>query len=253
MSSATQRKNLLPRLNDEWARVYESTVWSFGNLGTLTGADALDVIRSAGRSRVANEPSEQDTLLHGLLLEARSGVKQCERLLLQYLVPIAAALASRTRFENMATADKVGFAIGIAWETIGSFNLKLTARIHSNLSFAILHALTPHCRSKDALTSNEVTTTNDEVFFEVVSDIHDLAPAQELAHIFSWAINTGTCTNDEIALLARARLGDDSIEDLALEFGVTKGSLYKRIERIQTRLIQAVRASFGARAATSAS
>ncbi|MGO2521887.1 MAG: hypothetical protein ACTH8F_17345, partial [Microbacterium sp.] len=61
--------------------------------------------------------------------------------------------------------------------------------------------------------------------------------------LFTWAVDSAIITSEEVALLSRVALGDETQRQIASELGVSEDCLRKRASRIRARLSSAVVAS----------
>ena len=236
-TAAIRTTPLMTKLNNEWAARHAHHERDFGTLGIRTGGDLLADIRSTTRPA-------QDALLYELVSMAHSGHREAERVLVQALVPAAQRMAHRVRaLDDFDRADRVGFAIGAAWEAIRSYRLHLHERVMANLTMNMLGLLAPEKSANDRLIADKTTPVSDD-FLEEASgswEAEDPTPEVRLAALFTWAIDTGVLTRDEVALLSRAALGDEKHAEIAADLDITVAGLRKRLDRIRWRLSDAAR------------
>jgi len=237
MSTATaQPASLMTKLNADWARASHRT-HDFGALGVTTGGELLAGIRTSSGAA-------QDALLHALVEAAHGGDRNAERVVLQALIPAAQRMAHRVRtLDDFDRGDRVGFAIGAAWESIRSYKLHLTRRVMANLTMNMLGLLTPDKTANDRHIADQTIPVSDDVL-EVQAGAwqEPEEPAEvQLARLFTWAVDTGVLTRSEVALLSRAALGDEKHQEIADELGITVVAFRHRVDRIRGRLSQAAR------------
>ena len=65
-------------------------------------------------------------------------------------------------------------------------------------------------------------------------------PEEQLANLFTWALDIKLVTTDELALLSRTALSDEKHADIASELGLSTACLRKRADRIRARIATAV-------------
>lgn len=186
----------------------------FGALGIRGCGDLLEEIRqlhrAASNRRASAEKREkaavqEDATLYELVTLARGGDRQAERVLVQLLIPAAQRMAHRvTRLGDFDRADRVGYAIGAAWESIRSFKLHLRRRIHANLTMGMLSILAPEKTQNEKLIHDCTAPVSDEVLEQEAGEWQQPEKPVEvqLAQLFTWAIDTGVLQRDEVALLS---------------------------------------------------
>lgn len=229
---------LVTQLNSEWATV-AGRIIDCGVYGRCSGADLLAEIRN-------NHGAEQDALLHTLLRLGHDGGTAADRVVLQSLVPAAQRIAQRVRsLEDLDRADRAGYAMGAAWESIRTYRLHLQERVMANLTMNLLRFLTPKPTANERLIAARTITVSDE-FLETVATawMPELAPEVELANILTWAVNTRVLTRNEVALLVRATLGEQAHATIAADMGLSLEGLRSRLTRIRKRLSTAAQTEF---------
>jgi DNA-directed RNA polymerase specialized sigma24 family protein len=229
---------LVTQLNSEWATVAGRLI-DCGGYGDRTGADLLAAIRQS-------KGAEQDALLHELLRLGREGNTAAERVVLQALIPAAQRIAQRVRgLEQMDRADRAGYAIGAAWESIRGYRLHLRVRVMANLTMNMLRLLAPRPTANERLVAARTITVTDQ-FLESVSATATPDPSAEvqLAGVLSWALDAGVLTQEQVALLVRAALSDQSHSVIAAEVGLSLEGLRSRLKRIRKRLSTAAQSEF---------
>ncbi|WP_036282111.1 RNA polymerase sigma factor [Microbacterium sp. CH12i] len=240
MSSTIQPAPLMTRLNLEWASSHADREHHFGQLGMRVCGELIEEIRNA-------QGQTEDALLYELIVLARQGDKVSERVLVQVLIPAAQRMAHRVRsLGDMDRADRVGYAIGKAWEMVGTYKLHLREKVHANLTMGLLSLLTPKKTQYDIVVADRTTPVSDEVLEVVAGEWNEPdAPFEVLAaRLFTWAIDTGVLTRDETALLARVALGEEKQTEIAKELGVSVDCVNQRIARARRRLKTAYREQF---------
>lgn len=237
MSSTTAPVSLMTRLNQDWAGTHVAREHTFGELGTLTCGKLLEQIRTT-------RGPAQDALLYPLITLARRGDRIAERVLVQVLIPAAQRMAHRvTSLDDLDRADRVGYAIGAAWESIRTYKLHLHARVHANLTMNMLGLLAPEKSANQRHIHDNTAPVSDEVLEIQAGEWEQPeAPAEvQLARLFTWALDTRVLDRDEIALLSRAALGEETHQQIADDLGLTVAAMRKRVDRIRGRLRDAAR------------
>ena len=242
MSATVHPAPIATRLNTEWDARYAHRTYLFGSLGIHSCEDLLTEIRTGARR--GSTPAQQertDVVLHELLTLARSGNRIAERILMQVLLPAAQRMVNRVRaLDGMNSADRVGYAITCAWELIRhGYKMHLHQRVHANLTMGLLNKLAERTPTDKAVHEMTTPVTNDVLEVELGPWADEEPPVEVLAlRLFTWAIDTGTLTREETALIARVTMGDDdeTREQIAAEFGISLDNLQKRIQRIRKRL-----------------
>lgn len=235
MSSAIQATPLMTRLNLEWSHTLVDREHEFGALGVRVCGELFDEVR-------AIRGSAQDRALYELLALTRDGDKTAERLLVQVLLPVAQRMAHRVRaLSEFDRVDRVGLAIGNAWEMIHLFTEKkmhLREKVFSNLTMGLVGLLAPAKTKNDELIGDRTSPVSDEVLEAVTGVWQEPAPALEVLalRLFAWARRAGVLTGDEIALLARVAIEEERQTDIAVELGVTVDCVNARVARARRKL-----------------
>jgi len=238
-TSSTRPTPLMTRLNNDWASIADRED-DYGTLGTRAGGELLAQIRTTSGEA-------QDRVLYELVCLTHAGHSAAERVLVQALVPAAQRMANRVRtLDDFDRSDRVGYAIGAAWESIKQYKRHLHRRVMANLTMNMLGILAPDKTANDRIIAdNTIAVSSDILEAEAGTWEAPEAPAEVmLARLFTWASDFGILTRDEIALLSRAALGDDTHATIAAELGVTVACLRKRVDRIRGRLAAAAREQF---------
>jgi DNA-binding CsgD family transcriptional regulator len=229
---------LVTQLNSEWATVADRLV-DCGMNGRRSGADLLTAIRQS------NGP-EQDLLLHTLIMLGRDGDDRAERVVLQALIPAAQRIAQRVRgLEELDRADRAGYAVGAAWESIRTYRLHLRDRVMANLTMNMLRFLTPKPTANERLIAARTITVSDEILESVaVFWTPEPTPEVKLANVLAWAVDTRVLTPAEVDLLVRTALGNRTHAAIAAGMGLSVEGLRSRLTRIRKRLASAARTEF---------
>lgn len=232
MSSTVRPAPLMTRLNDEWVSSFADREHAFGALGSRSCGELLAEIRQA-------RGEDQDVLLYELLQLAHTGDVVAERLLVQVLIPAAQRMSNRVRsLADLDRSERVGYAIGQAWESMNGYPMHLRRRVHANLTMGLLKRLSPEKTQNDRIVADRTFPIADEAL-EVAAGSWGGPdkPVEVLAaDLFAWAVDTGVLTSDETALLAQVAFGEKKQTDLASELGVSVDCLNKRVARIRGRL-----------------
>ncbi|NIG66732.1 hypothetical protein [Microbacterium sp. Be9] len=253
MSSTIQPAPLMTRLNLEWSTTHAPREHYFGALGIRLCGELLEEIHQVHRAARSKQISssdrdaylaEEDAILIELISLAHTGDRIAERTLVQLLLPAAQRMAHRVRsLGDMDRADRVGYAISMAWEMISQYKLHLRRRVHANLTMGLLRLLSPKKTQNDLVVANCTTPVSDDVLEAVAGGWSGPEqPIEVLAvRLFSWGVDNGIVTREETALLARVTLGEEKQTDIAQELGVSVDCINQRIKRSRQRL----RVAFG--------
>lgn len=236
-TSTAAPASLMTKLDVEWAARYADRSRDFGLEATCTGTEL--------RALLDNKDS-RDEVAYLLLTAARAGNRDAERALVQALIPVARRMAHRLRtLDDFDWGDRVSIAIVAAWEAVRTFKLRYRTRVWANLTMTLLDRLTPYRTANQRHVEDQTIVVDHTVMVEVVdADPADssASPEAKLAVLFTWAIDTGVLSRDEVALLSRVALGDEPRAQIAGELGLTDDTLRKRVERTRQKLSAAVRA-----------
>lgn len=256
MSSTIQPAPLMTRLNLEWSTTHAPREHYFGALGIRLCGELLEEIHQVHRAARSKQISssdrdaylaEEDAILIELISLAHTGDRIAERTLVQLLLPAAQRMAHRVRsLGDMDRADRVGYAISMAWEMISQYKLHLRRRVHANLTMGLLRLLSPKKTQNDTVVSDCTTPVSDDVLEAVAGGWNGPEQPVEVlaARLFTWAVNNGIVTREETALLARVALGDERQTDIADEMGVSVDCINQRIKRARLRLKNAYTEQF---------
>ncbi len=243
MSTITNRAfSLDSKLRREWEDEISDRVHGFGSFGIMTAGAMLEQAR-----RVVDE--DRDELLHELLCLAHRGDRTAERVLLQLLIPAARSMAHRVHaLDELSRNDRVDIAIGAAWESIRRYKLHLRARVMANLTMGTLSVIAPKPSANDRLVAGVTSCVTDEVLEHVAGawTEPEPSPESELANLLTWAVDTHVVTTDEVALLGRAYLGEESHTAIATDLGITSEGVRKRLARVRNRIGIAARTAYAA-------
>lgn len=238
--TARRTTPLITQMNSEWAEIADRS-HEFGSLGFRTPGELLSEIE-------ASTGSAQDELLYELLCLARDGHAAAERTVLQALIPATRRMAHRVRgLEDFERTDRIGYAIGVAWESIRAFRLHLHNRVMANLTMTMLGLLTPDRWGVNQRIAASTITVDDETLERAAGVCSlDFTPAGELAELFTWAVNTNVVTPAEVSLLSRVALGDEEPAAIAADLDLTREGLRSKVKRIRKRLTTAVQYNYSA-------
>lgn len=229
---------LMTRLNQEWETVHADAIHDYGSLGTATADEMLTRVRS-----LKHGSAEQDAALYELLTLAWRRHSPAERLLVQLLIPVAQRMAHRVaRLGDLDRVDRVGYAIGTAWEVIGAYKPRLRRRVHANLTMTLLGFLSPDQTANDRVVHDNTFAVQDDVLADAAGEWEATDDPAEvrLARLFTWATDRGVLATEDVALLSLVSLSGRSHGDIADELTISVDCLRKRVHRIRERLSNAV-------------
>lgn len=227
----------------EWAANYVDDSFDFGPLGVCSGGELLERIRSL---RCRKDFVAVDGILYELISQAREGSHCAERVLVQMMIPVAQRMAHRvTTLGDLSRADRVGYAIGCAWEVVREHKMSLHAKIYTNLTHNLLGKLAPRRSANDRDIHDKTATVDGDELTRLggAAELPAESAEHALARLFTWAVDSAIITSEEVALLSRVALGDETQRQIASELGVSEDCLRKRASRIRARLSSAVVAS----------
>ncbi|MFM9920910.1 hypothetical protein [Lacisediminihabitans sp. H27-G8] len=230
--------SLITQLNREWATLAGRAI-DCGAPGRHSGAELLAMIRQTSGC-------DQDALLHLLLRLGRDGNAAADRVLLQALIPAAQRIAQRVRgLDDLERADRAGYAIGAAWESIRTYRMHLEVRVMANLTMNMLRFLAPEPSANERLIAARTITVTDQ-FLETVSAAWapEPTPEAELANLLAWAVGRRILERAEVALLIKASLGEQTHAAIAAEMGLSLEGLRSRLTRIRRRLSTAAQTEY---------
>ena len=230
--------SLVAQLNREWATLADRAI-DCGATGRRSGTELLATIRQT-------RGHEQDAILHLLLSLGRGGNPAADRVVLQTLIPAAQRIAQRVRgLGDLDRADRAGYAIGAAWESIRTYRMHLQDRVMANLTMNMLRLLAPEPTANERLIAARTITVSDEIL-ETVSAAWNPVPAPEveLANVLAWAVEKHVLERAEVALLIQAALGEQTHASIAAQLGLTVEGLRSRLTRIRRRLATAAQTEF---------
>ncbi|KDA07186.1 hypothetical protein DC31_00250 [Microbacterium sp. CH12i] len=139
--------------------------------------------------------------------------------------------------------DATATTIGALWEIIRCYPLHRTNSVAGNIRLECVKLLE---KGFGAVTEVAWTAVDDETLEHLVDTNTEPTndPIRDLVTLFTWAIDNGTLTGDEVRLLARIELADGNPgkerELAAEELGISRDSLNRRVHRIRTKLMTAV-------------
>ena len=233
----------LRQITREFIDVHAGRIHDFGPLGRHTAGDLLEQLRDMKKA-------ESDRALHSLLVLGHAGDALAERVVLQAMLPKAAALGRTCAgLRPLSPQEAERTALGAMWESIRTYPIRRTNSVAGNLALNALSIITasypaaaPKGFEEEARETSEIeealnrdVATDDEPSWGD-SSFHDLVT------VLRWAIDTGALTRDEVAILARVDLAEaEERADLADQLGITRNALRMRVSRIRTKLMDAVR------------
>lgn len=246
MAFATYNSNhhALGSVVAEWHDRYAGIIENFGTLGRHRVGDFEQQLHELPKARM-------DAVLHELLTLEHSGHEVAGRLLLQLMLPKVAHLArSCTGLHRLgfSTKERECAALSAMWEAIHEYPLRRVNSVAGNLALNALSIITTTYGSSRAQHS-EVAAPDDFLDALLVtpgsesdeptsgdSSFHDLVK------VLTWAIDANVLTKSEVVLLSRYDLGEPAERtSLAEELSLSAATLSKRVWRIRSKLIEAVR------------
>lgn len=239
---ANRLASLDGKLRREWENEFADHAHVFGERGAYTGQGMLELAREL-------IDDARDALLHDLLRLAHDGDQTAERVLLQLLIPAARSMAHRVHaLDELNRNDRVDIAIGAAWESIRRYKLHLRARVMANLTMGTLSVIAPKPTANDRLIADRTNYVTDEMLEHVAGawSEPEPSPESELANLLTWAVDTHVVSTDEVALLGRAYLDEESHAAIAADLGITAEGVRKRLSRVRTRIGIAARTNYAA-------
>lgn len=230
----------------EWNRRHANRGAVFGSLG----------FRNAGEleTEIHNLPkAATDSALHELLTLEHSGHELAGRLVLQLMLPKVAHFTNRcTGFTalRMPIAERQQASLEAMWEAIRTYPLRRAKSVSGNLALNALALITKEYGTY--LSDQPELSIGDEEVLQSLADREAVAESSEpawgdssydeLVKLLSWAVESDALTRDEVSLLARFDLGEqDDRAALATDLNVSPATLIKRVWRIRTKLVSAVR------------
>jgi len=230
-------------LCEEWDRDFAGRSHDFGPLGTIDCGALENSLHTLSRS-------DADRTVHALLTLAAAGDVTAERVVLQAMLPKTARLARTCScLRSLSPADAAWSAFSAMWEAVKTYPLHRTTSVVGNLGLNALELINrtlglprDHVEEIGGYTDEDLDARMTDT-----TQAHSSEPTwgdssfHDLVTVLTWAADTGTLTRQEIAILARADLGEDADKDaLADELGSTRTTLSKRVWRIRTKLMTAV-------------
>jgi len=248
MTTWTATSPLATHLFDEWNATLANTTHHFGDLGELTGDEAVDLIR------MPQPAADRDAVLLALLMLEHEGDTIAGRVILKSFLPLAFRLA-RTSSSTHAIwmhnrGDATSSAIGVLWEVIHSYPLTRVSSVSGNIRGEMIKLLAAGFGSPRSVDDVPVEI---EVLDKIVGADESDDVFRDLVTILTWAIDSGTLRREEVQLLARIELAEgdpgEAREAAAEELGISRETLNKRVSRIRSKLMRAVSGDVGAKVA----
>lgn len=230
----------------EWENRYAGRTADFGSLGTRRAGELEEALHNLPKAKT-------NAALHELLTLEHSGHEIAGRLVLQLMLPKVAHLSRSCtgfKWQEVPVWERSTVALEAMWEAIHTYPLRRTNSVSGNLSLNALAIITKAYGSyKDP---RSVDLPVDGVMLQVLHDESTPITADEpswgdtafhdLVKLLTWAVDAEALTKDEVALLARFDLGEPSERvQLAEDLELSAATLSKRVWRIRTKLIDAVR------------
>jgi len=241
MHVSTSATPLERALLNEWNNTIATKLHSFGDLGALTGDEAVNLIRRP-------QPAEdRDQILLRLLTLEHEGDEIAGKVVMKSFLALAFRLARtsasvRTIWRHSPT-DATATTIGALWEVIRTYPLHRTNSVAGNIRLECVKLLE---RGFGSINEVAWTAVDDDTLEHLVDSnaepVED--PIRDLITLFTWSIDNGILTGDEVRLLARIELADgnpgEERERASRELGISRDTLNRRVHRIRTKLMQAV-------------
>ena len=239
MTAWAKTSPLADQLFDEWNAIHSHTTHHFGELGELTGDEAVALIRHPQMN------DERDAVLIALLRLDHAGDTFSGRVLLKSFMPLALRLPSsvsamRSMWHH-SPADARTATIGVLWEVIHTYPLNRVSSVSGNIRLETIKALG---RAYGSEASVDALAVEDEVLEKIAGADETDDVFRDLVTILTWAIDANVLRRDEVQLLARIELAEGdpgAARDAAAdELGVSRETLNRRVCRIRTKLMRAV-------------
>ena len=239
MTAWAKTSPLADQLFDEWNATHSHTTHPFGELGELTGDEAVALIRHP------QEQVERDAILITLLRLEHAGDTFAGRVLLKSFMPLALRLPSSVSamrpLWQPSPADARTATIGVLWEVIHTYPLHRVNSVSGNIRLETIKALG---RAYGNEASVDSLAVEDEVLEKIAGADESDDVFRDLVTILTWAIDTNVLRRDEVQLLARIELAEgdpgDARDAAAEQLGVSRETLNRRVCRIRTKLMHAV-------------
>lgn len=228
-------------LLNEWNSTLATLRHDYGVLGELTGDEAIELIR---RPQLAED---RDQILSRLLELEHGGDVVAGKVILKSFLPLAFRLARtcssvRAIWRNSPT-DATATTIGALWEVIRTYPLHRTSSVAGNIRLECIKLLERGFgASADVELAVDDETLEHLVNADADTEIDD--PLRDLVTLFTWAIDNGILTADEVRLLALIELAEgnpgEERQQAADELGISRDTLNRRVHRVRTKLMTAV-------------
>jgi hypothetical protein len=228
-------------LLNEWNNTLAHASHDFDELGEFTGDEAIELIRRN------QPPEERDRFLLRLLELERAGDEIAGKVILKSFLPLAFRLARASRsmqpIWRHSPTDATATTIGVLWQVIHTYPLHRTSSVSGNIKKGCIKLLEQHFY--DTRSVPDVVVEDEILEYLVNGDAEPVNdPFHDLVTLFTWAIDNGTLTADEVRLLARIELAEgdpgEERERAADEVGISRDTLNRRVHRIRTKLMNAV-------------
>lgn len=228
-------------LLNEWNDTHATTRRMYGDLGELTGDEAVNLIRQPQSAE-----SRDRVLLHLIELE-HAGHLYAGKVVMKSFLALAFRLARtstsvRSLWRHSPT-DATATTISALWEVIHTYPLHRTHSVAGNIRLECVKLLE---KGFGAVSEVNTIAVDDETLeYLVDANANPVEDSfRDLVTLLTWAIDTGTLTPDEVRLLTRIELAEgnpgEERERAAAELDISRETLNRRVHRIRTKLMNAV-------------
>lgn len=228
-------------LLNEWNDTLATTRHTFGALGELTGDEAVNLIRQPQTA------ASRDSVLIQLLELEHAGHQPAGKVVMKSFLALAFRLARTSAsvrdIWRHSPTDATATTIGALWEVIRTYPLHRSNSVAGNIRLECIKLLE---KGFGAVTEVDTIAVDDETLeYLVDANTEPVDDAfRDLVTLFTWAIDNGTLTADEVRLLTRIELAEgnpgEERERAAEELGISRETLNRRVHRIRTKLMSAV-------------
>lgn len=184
----------------------------------------------------------RDAVLYSLLEASVAGDDLAIHTVVRLFIPRARMMARTcSALRGMARNDAQAITVSALWEAARTYPLRRTKSPAANLYLNALSIVS----GGHVSPISEITVDDDYLEWKSGQADEITSPDQDLAEVFAWALESRILDRQEVAVMTRYYLADDTHVDrahLALELGLTGAALQKRASRIRLRLIDAVKA-----------
>ena len=246
--------SVLDLLNREWQTRYATATYDFDGLGCMTGAELVQHLSARDVPK-----ADQDARLHQAITLSHAGrtpaAQAAGRAVLQRMIPSAVRLAATcTALVSISTDEAIGTAVSCLWQAIQCYPAHIRRSVQGTLQLDTLNLINSsegfvrRARRRMDVVPTEDSTLDvladreGEIDYELGASVTGDRSFDDLVRVLTWAIDTKVLEREEVSILARADLGDAGDRaELAKDLGCTEGTMNKRVWRIRTKLVNAVR------------